>query len=494
MERASGILLHPTSLPGRFGIGEFNDSAYQFIDFLVETGQKLWQVLPLGPTGYGDSPYQCFSAFAGNPLLISLDHLVREGALPQSDLEDAPKFPDERVNYGEVIAFKYSILHKSAVHFLQYAKPEEHEAFEQFCEDNKDWLDDYALFMAIKQAHGGAAWNTWADDIASRAPRAIANWRNRLSAQIQEQQYFQFQFFKQWNSVKGYANGKGIRVIGDIPIFVAMDSADAWANRDLFYFNERGNPTVIAGVPPDYFSPTGQRWGNPLYRWDVMQQQNYTWWIDRIRAALKLYDFVRIDHFRGFESYWEVPATEETAINGKWVPGPNQALFQAIQSALGDHLPIIAEDLGVITPQVKALRDNFHFPGMRVLQFAFVADTASDFLPHNYIHNTVAYSGTHDNDTTVGWFTKLDAATRQQVLDYSGTDGQAIHWEMARLLMMSVADTVILTLQDVLGLGDEARMNYPGRADGNWYWRFQMAQLTPELRAHLKKITQTYGR
>ncbi len=494
MKRASGILLHPTSLPGRFGIGEFNDSAYRFIEFLVETGQKVWQVLPLGPTGYGDSPYQCFSAFAGNPLLISLEHLAHSGALAWSDLEKTPTFPNGRVDYGDVIPFKYDILHKSAIHFLQYAPPEDHEAFELFCDENKAWLDDYALFMAIKQAHGGQAWNTWADDIARRAPRAVANWRNRLGAQIQEQQYFQFQFFKQWNAIKKYANDKGIQIIGDIPIFVAMDSADAWANRELFYFDERGKPTVIAGVPPDYFSPTGQRWGNPLYRWDVMKQQDYTWWVDRIRAALKLYDSVRIDHFRGFESYWEVQATEETAMNGTWVPGPDKALFEAIQAKLGKNLPIIAEDLGVITPAVTALRDHYHLPGMRVLQFAFVADTASDFLPHNYVPNTVAYSGTHDNDTTVGWFAKLDAATRQQVLDYTGTDGSEIHWECARILLMSVANTVVLTLQDILGLGDEARMNYPGRGDGNWFWRFTPDQLTPEIKARLKKMTQTYGR
>ena len=494
MERASGILLHPSSLPGRFGIGEFNDHAYRFIEFLAETGQKIWQVLPLGPTGYGDSPYQCFSAFAGNPLLISLEHLAHSGALAWSDLEKLPTFPDNRVNYGDVIPLKYDILHKSAVHFLQYASPQEHEAFELFCDQNKAWLDDYALFMAIKQAHGGQAWTTWADDIARRAPRALANWRSRLSAQIQEQQYFQYQFFKQWNAVKQYAKDKGIQIVGDIPIFVAMDSADVWANRELFYLDERGNPTFIAGVPPDYFSPTGQRWGNPLYRWDVMKQQNYAWWVERIRAALKLYDYVRIDHFRGFESYWEVPASEETAMNGKWVPGPDKSLFEAIQASLGKDLPIIAEDLGVITPAVTALRDRFELPGMRVLQFAFVADTASDFLPHNYVRNTVAYSGTHDNDTTVGWFTKLDAPTRQQVLDYTGTDGKEIHWECARVLLMSVANTVILTLQDVLGLGEEARMNYPGRADGNWYWRYLPEQLTPNLRARLKKLTQTYGR
>jgi 4-alpha-glucanotransferase len=501
MQRASGILLHPTSLPGPFGIGEFNDHAYRFIEFLAETGQKVWQVLPLGPTGYGDSPYQCFSAFAGNPLLISPDHLVHAKALNEADLKEwrDAGFDDHTVDYGEAIDCKTDILHKSFIYFMQYAPPKEHQAFEAFCKSNTGWLDDYALFMAIKQANDGAAWNTWADDIARRTPRALNNWRNRLATQIQEQQYYQYQFFKQWHSVKTYAHSKGIQIIGDIPIFVAFDSADAWANRDLFYFDERGNPTVIAGVPPDYFSPTGQRWGNPLYRWDVMAKQGYAWWIERVRASLNLYDSVRIDHFRGFESYWEVPANEPTAIKGQWVKGPNKDLFLAIQRALlpdNTHtsLPIIAEDLGVITPEVEELRDGLNLPGMRILQFAFVADTASNFLPHNYVRNTVAYIGSHDNDTVVGWFGKLDAATRQQVLDYTGTSGQEIHWEMMRLLLGSVANTVIVTLQDVLGLGEEARMNFPGRAEGNWAWRFTPDQITPEIKARLKKLTVTYGR
>lgn len=494
MKRASGVLLHPTSLPGPFGIGELNDQAYKFVDFLAETGQKLWQVLPLGPTGYGDSPYQCFSAFAGNPLLISLEHLIRENALTQEDLADAPEFDEARVDFGEVIDFKYAVLERSAVRFTNYARTADQKAFKQFCADNASWLDDYALFMALKGAHDGAAWNTWQDDIARRTPKALNKARKDLQQQIATQKYFQFQFFKQWGWLRTYAAQKGIQVIGDIPIFVAYDSADAWANRDLFYFDERGNPTVIAGVPPDYFSPTGQRWGNPLYRWDVMAAQNYGWWIERIKAALKLYDFVRIDHFRGFEAYWEVQASEPTAINGRWVKGPNKALFEAIQAALGSNLPIIAEDLGVITPEVEALRDAFSFPGMRVLQFAFVADTSSDFLPHNYIRNCVAYAGTHDNDTTVGWWEKLDAPTRQQVTEYLGHVSDEIHWDLIRALFMSVANTAIVTLQDVLGLGSDARMNFPGRADGNWYWRFGWEQITPEVRARLLKMTQLYGR
>jgi 4-alpha-glucanotransferase len=493
MERASGVLLHPTSLPGRFGIGEFNDHAYRFVDTLAQTGQKLWQVLPLGPTGYGDSPYQCFSAFAGNPLLISLEHLVRENALSADDLNEAPEFDDHAVEYGDVIEFKQEVLHNSYIHFRQYASKEQQAAFDEFCKTNAAWLDDYALFIALKDAHSGEAWNTWEDDIARRTPTARARAERTLSDDIQKQKYYQFQFFRQWGALKKYANDKGIKIIGDIPIFVAYDSADAWSHRELFHFDERGNPTVVAGVPPDYFSPTGQRWGNPLYRWDVMAQQGYAWWVERLRSAFQLFDYIRIDHFRGFEAYWEVPASEPTAITGKWVKGPGKALFQAIKRELGD-LPIIAEDLGVITPEVEALRDGLGFPGMRVLQFAFVADTSSDFLPHNYVPNTVAYAGTHDNDTTVGWFEKLDAKTRQEVLDYTGTDGSAIQWDLIRLLMMSVANTIVVTAQDWLGLGSDARMNFPGRAEGNWSWRLTWDMLSDDVKARLKKLTVTYGR
>ena len=493
MERASGILLHPTSLPSRFGIGDFGPDAYRFVDALVEMGQKLWQVLPLGPTGYGDSPYQCFSAFAGNPLLISLERLVEENALSPDDLNAVPSFPAHQVAYGDVIEFKQALLYRSYIYFLQYASAERHAAFEAFCADNADWLDDYALFMALKAAHKGEAWTAWQDDVARRTATALSRARSQLADAIQKQKYLQFQFFRQWHALKRYANEKGVKIIGDIPIFVAFDSADVWAHRELFHLDERGKPTVVAGVPPDYFSPTGQRWGNPLYRWDVMAKQGYQWWIARCRAAFAMFDYVRIDHFRGFEAYWEVPASEPTAVNGRWVKGPGKAMFQAVQNALG-QLPIIAEDLGVITPEVKALRDALGFPGMRVLHFAFVADASSDFLPHNYVRNTVAYAGTHDNDTTIGWFEKLDPVTRQQVLDYTGSDGTQINWALIRLLLMSVADTVILTLQDVMGLGSEARMNLPGRADGNWQWRFTWDQLTDDIQARLRKLTAIYGR
>jgi 4-alpha-glucanotransferase len=493
MERSNGVLVHPTSFPGKYGIGEFNEYACQFVDFLAATGQKLWQVLPLGPTGYGDSPYQCFSAFAGNPLLISLDQLVKENQLPASVLAEVPSFPADRVDYGPVIQYKNGVLRQSAAHFLQHATQAERSDFWVFCERNAGWLDDFALFMALKDAHGGNVWNTWERDIARHEPWAVAQWRSELENEIQVYQYLQFQFFRQWNALKRYANGKGVRVVGDIPIFAAYDSADAWAHRELFYFDENGNSTVIAGVPPDYFSPTGQRWGNPLYRWDVMQQQGFQWWIDRCRAAFELYDVVRIDHFRGFEAYWEVPATEPTAINGRWVQAPGHELFHAIENALG-KLAIIAEDLGVITPPVEALRDAFGFPGMRVLQFAFVADTKSTYLPHNYIPNTVAYSGTHDNNTTAGWFKSLDPQPRAQVLAYTGAAGSLIHWDIIRLLMMSVAGMTVATMQDLMGLGEDARMNMPGRANGNWGWRYTPDMLTDAIKTQLKEMTTAYGR
>jgi 4-alpha-glucanotransferase len=494
--RASGILLHPTSLPGRYGIGELGDAAFQFVDFLAAAKQSLWQVMPLGPTGYGDSPYQCFSAFAGNPLLISLEHLAREGFLEHVDLESAPDFPQHKVDFGWVIPWKSDLLRKSASLFAARASAPQREAFAQFCAEQAAWLDDYALFMAAKNAHGGNAWNTWERDLAQRHSHALQSWRDKLRAEIETQKYLQFQFFRQWHTLKCYANEKGVSVIGDIPIFVAFDSADAWSNREQFFIDDAGNPTVVAGVPPDYFSPTGQRWGNPLYHWDAMQQRGFDWWISRIRAALNLYDIVRIDHFRGFEAYWEVPASEPTAMIGQWVKAPGVALFNAIRGALGGDLPIIAEDLGVITPEVEALRDGFGLPGMRVLQFAFVADVSSNFLPHNYVRNCVAYVGTHDNDTTVGWWKSLNEAERAQVESYAGkkVTSRSVTWDMMRLLQLSVANTIVLTLQDVMTLGTDARMNMPGNPNGNWAWRFTPEMLTTEMRDQLREMTETYGR
>jgi len=493
LPRSSGILLHPTSLPGRCGIGDLGKGAFRFVDFLAESGQRLWQVLPLGPTGYGDSPYQSFSAFAGNPLLISLEKLVEEGALAPQVLEAAPRFPDHRVDYGAVIPFKLRVLHESFVHFRRHASSEQREAFAAFCAAEESWLEDFALFMALKAHHGGAPWNAWEREIAARRPEAVARWRRALANEIAFQKYLQFQFFRQWAAVKRYANERGIRVIGDVPIFVAHDSADVWAHPELFRLDETGRPTVVAGVPPDYFSPTGQLWGNPLYRWDVMAADGYAWWIARLRATLRLMDIVRLDHFRGFVAYWEVPAGAKTAERGRWVKGPGAAFFRAVREALGD-VPIIAEDLGVIKPEVEALRDAFGFPGMKVLQFAFSTDAQNPYLPHNYDRNCVVYTGTHDNDTTVGWFRSLPEDERAFCLKYLGTEGREIHWELIRLAMMSVADTVVIPLQDVLGLGSEARMNYPGRLGGNWTWRYAEGALTEAVCARLVELVETYGR
>ena len=491
--RSSGILLHPTSLPGRYGIGDLGPEAYRFVDFLHETGQSIWQVLPLGPTGYGDSPYQCFSAFAGTPLLISLDFLVDQGHLLPSDVENVPPFPAGRVDYGAVIEYKTGLLRRAFDNFCRRNSRLEQAEFAAFCENKRAWLDDYALFMSLKGKHEGAVWTTWEKDIVTRQPQAMTYWTNALAGEIGYHKYLQYQFFRQWLALRHYAHERNIRIVGDIPIFVAHDSADVWANPHLFYLDDDGNPTVVAGVPPDYFSETGQLWGYPLYRWERVAEAGYAWWIERFRATLQMVDIVRLDHFRGFEAYWEVPATEKTAARGRWVKGPGAALFEAVEKALG-KLPIIAEDLGFITPAVRELRDRFDFPGMRIFQFGFASDATDSFLPHNYVPNCVVYTGTHDNDTTRSWLNTCTPKEREAALAYFGTDGQDISWDFIRWLFASVADTAIVPLQEVLSLGNEARMNYPSRLGGNWCWRFQPEQLTPEIRARLRKITEIYGR
>ena len=505
--RSSGILLHPTSLPGRPGVGDLGAEAYRFADFLVRAGQRIWQVLPLGPTGYGDSPYQCFSAFAGNPLLVSLEKLVEEGDLTSDDLAvNLPHFPTRQVDFGCVIRYKLPLLKRAAENFRARASAARREEYETFCGQNASWLENYTLFMALKEAHGGeAVWNQWERDVAARQPNALARWKERLAGATEIQKYAQYQFFKQWLVLKAYCHSRGIQVMGDIPIFVAHDSADVWAHPELFRLDAEGNPSVKAGVPPDYFSATGQLWGNPLYCWDAMAETGYAWWIDRFRSALKLVNIIRLDHFRGFESYWEVPGGEETAINGRWVKAPGGEMLEAVQKALGD-LPIVAETLGVITPEVVALRDRFGFPGMGILQFAFGADPqAPEFKPHNYRRHFVAYTGTHDNDTTVGWWTGSGAgdstrtledvrAEREFALKYLGTDGREINWSFIRCLLASVADIVITPLQDVLGLGSEARMNVPAARSGSWRWRFTADQLTPEIGERLRELTVIYDR
>ncbi len=494
-ERSSGILLHPTSFPSRHGIGDLGEHAYHFVDFLAGAGQTLWQVLPLGPTGYADSPYQCFSAFAGNPMLISLDRLAAEGYLDPADLADSPDFPAARVDYGPVIRFKRALLQASFEHFQAHATPAQREAFERFCQENAAWLDDFALFMALKDQHGGGPWIEWEPDIALRQPQALERWEQELAEPVELHKYLQHLFFKQWLDLKAYANERRIRIIGDIPIFVAYDSADVWANPELFYLDEQGQLIVVAGVPPDYFSQTGQLWGNPLYRWQALAETGYAWWIERFRASLTLVDVVRVDHFRGFAAYWEVPAEEDTAINGRWVRGPGADLFKAVEEALGE-LPILAEDLGVITPDVIALRDRFGFPGMNVLQFAWGESKASEnrFLPHNHEHNSVVYTGTHDNDTTLGWYQNADPSQRDHVRRYLRRDGSDISWDMVRLALSSVADMAVVPLQDLMGLGSEARMNYPSVPSGNWTWRYTPDQLTGGIKQGLIELTELYGR
>lgn len=493
-QRASGVLLHPTSFPSPFGIGDLGAEAFRWVDFLAAAGQKLWQILPLGPTSYGDSPYQCFSAFAGNPYLISPELLVDDGLLKRDDLAVVPNFPTHTVDYGPVIEYKVSLLNKMYWNFKAGAGGAIRSEFESFKRSQSSWLDDFALFMALKDSHGGAVWSTWEPELVSRPAAAMSAARQQLGEAIESHCLRQFLFFRQWLAVKAYASNAGIKIIGDIPIFVAYDSADVWAHPQLFYLDEHGKSTVVAGVPPDYFSVTGQLWGNPLYRWDKLKESGYAWWIERFRATLTFVDIVRLDHFRGFEAYWEIPAGRPTAEVGRWVKGPAADFFTALKAALGD-LPIIAEDLGVVTPAMEALRDQFDLPGMKVLQFAFSSDSKDPFLPHNYSRNCVVYSGTHDNDTTLGWYQHSSTESeRHFARRYLGCDGSDIAWDLIRLAFASVADTAVVPLQDVLNLGTEARMNLPGRPSGNWGWRFLPGQLTEQVRDRLQELAVLYRR
>ena len=494
--RASGVLLHPTSLPGRYGIGDLGVAAYQFVDWLHSGSQTYWQVLPLGPTSYGDSPYQCLSAFAGNANMISFDWLLRKGWLNDSDLADLPDFSTHTVDFGGVIEYHNRILDVAYQRFTDAASDAEKQAFEDWCAAQSGWLDDYTLFIALKNENGGKAWVEWENEgEALHQPDALAAARERLSEKLNMSRFRQWVFFTQWGELKAYANERGIQIIGDIPIFVAHDSADVWANRDYFSLDEKGHPTVIAGVPPDYFSATGQRWGNPLYKWDVLKADRYRWWVERVRATLELVDLVRIDHFRGFEDYWEIPAEEETAVKGVWRKGPNIDFFNVLSEELGD-LPIIAEDLGQLTEAVEQLRDDLNLPGMKILQFAW-DNPDNEFLPHNYIHtNCIVYTGTHDNNTTVGWWEdEASEGSKQYFGQYVGREIHEPHWELIRLGMMSVGHTFITPLQDILGLGVDARMNMPGREQGNWGWRFTEDVLhQTHLRERLKHLTHVYSR
>jgi 4-alpha-glucanotransferase len=499
--RASGILLHPTSLPGPYGIGDIGPQAYTWIDFLSKAGCSLWQVLPLGPTGYGDSPYQCFSSFAGNPYLISPKTLLEEGLLRIEDLAGRPYFPPNRVDYGMVIPWKLALLDRASDRFHKGIFPKIKAELAEFEALHAAWLEDFALFMALKDAHGGAAWYTWEPSLRGRDPDAMKEVRQKYSTAIQSQIFRQFLFFRQWTALRAYAAEQNIKIIGDIPIFVAHDSADVWAHPELFYLDERGNPTVVAGVPPDYFSSTGQLWGNPLYRWDVHAANGYAWWIERLRAVLELVDIVRLDHFRGFAAYWEVPGGNTTAEIGRWVPGPGKDFFRAVNEALGDTsaplstgLPIIAEDLGVITPDVVEMRDSFDLPGMKIFQFAFAAKPDDPFLPHNYPRNCVVYTGTHDNDTARGWYERVAEAERDFFRRYVAGDGSNVSWDMIRAVWSSVANFALAPMQDSLGLGNEARMNYPGNPSGNWTWRMPENATNDELCHRIKELNYLYSR
>ncbi|WP_072621412.1 4-alpha-glucanotransferase [Spirulina major] len=493
--RASGILLHPTSLPGRFGIGDLGQEAYRFVDFLTASGQQIWQVLPLGPTGFGNSPYMSYSALAGNPLLINLEWLVAENLLSELDFAHLPTFTPYQVDYEAAIKIKLPLLRKASHTFFSKATPERKKVFTEFCEAQAAWLDDYTLFMAIRTAQNGKSWHQWDEPLKNRDPQALRLAKEQLHDEIFFHKYMQSEFFRQWSTLKQYANDNGVQMFGDIPIYVAHDSVDVWANPDIFCLDpDTGEPSQMAGVPPDYFSATGQLWGNPVYNWEVLQQTQFKWWVNRIEGMLNYVDLMRIDHFRGFESFWSVDGGETVATNGEWVEAPGAEFFEILKADLGE-LPIVAEDLGVITPEVEALRDRFEFPGMKVLHFAFDSGPGNPFLTFNHGSNCVVYTGTHDNDTTVGWFNARDEEAKQRVYDYLGGEPpEPIEWAMIRMAMSSVGQISIYPLQDVLGLGTESRMNMPSAAQGNWGWRYEESMLKPELRDRLRRMTELYAR
>ncbi len=498
-------MLHPTSLPGPYGIGDIGPDARAFVDDLVEMGQHVWQVLPLGPTGYGDSPYQSLSTFAGNPVLVSFDDLVAEGLLDRHRLDSLMGFGSGRTRYGKVIPARMAVLDTVCRSFARRASSDLRDEFDAYCEAKHAWLHDYALFAAIKASRLGRPWIRWAKGLAGRDPNVLGEAERELATEIRYAKIRQFLFERQWHALRVYCHRRRISIVGDVPIFVAHDSADVWAHPALFTLDEKGGLTVQSGVPPDYFSKRGQLWGNPLYRWDVHAETNYAWWIARMRRALELVDTVRIDHFRGFEAHWEVAGAARTAVGGHWVKGPGAEIFRAMKQALGD-LPVIAEDLGVITEEVEALRDRFGFPGMCILQFAFGDDPkADDYRPDHVRSNTVVYTGTHDNDTTVGWFTgepgksdtrpaKAVREERKAILEYLKTDGSEIHWDLIRVGLKSRASLCVFPVQDLLGLGSKARMNQPGTDRGNWQWRLAPGQITDEIKRRMRRLIVSSNR
>lgn len=503
--RTSGILLHPTSLPGPYGIGDLGSHAYQFVDYLVMAGQSAWQVLPLGPTGYGDSPYASFSSFAGNPVLVSLDRLVEDGDLEWNDIVPPHELRDDRVMYGPVINWKMNLLHRAAERFLHEASQSRRVAFDHFCQKNASWLEDFALFMALKYHFEEKAqrehvqnsmWNAfWDHDIKWREPDAVNRWREKLGHSIAIRKVLQFYFFTQWLELKHYANDRGVSIIGDLPIFVAADSADVWSAPRQFKVDDECRPIVVAGVPPDYFSATGQLWGNPVYDWEAMRNDFFSWWVKRFEGTRTLVDIIRVDHFRGFQAGWTIPASETTAINGEWVTAPGDELFREVKKRLGD-LPIIAEDLGLITPAVEQLRVSQGFPGMKVLQFAFdsMDDGSTTFLPHNHEPSSVVYTGTHDNDTTIGWYEKCTDETKGRIEEYHGRPITDPAWDFIRMALSSVCRTAIIPMQDVLSLGSDSRMNQPSTAAGNWSWRMPGDYATQDSVGRLAHLTKLFQR
>ena len=495
--RYGGILLHPTSLPGEYGIGDLGPEAYKFIDFLEKCEQNLWQVLSIGPTGYGNSPYQCFSAFAGNHLIISPEKLIEIRLLTKKDCKPQELFSDSNVDFSKVIPYKEEVLKIAFEKFLQNRPLKLEKEFNEFKYKHSFWLKDYSLFMSIKHAHDFKPWNKWGEELRYRNISTLNRWQKEYEKEIEFHSFIQYLFFKQWNEIKKYGNLKNIKIIGDIPIFVAYDSVDVWVNPENYILDEKRVLKFVSGVPPDYFSATGQRWGNPLYNWSLMKNQGYHWWIQRIKHNLELVDILRIDHFRGFESYWQIPAYENTAINGEWIKGPGLDFFISLKDALG-NLPIIAEDLGLITPDVENLLYQTGFPGMRVLQFAFEESDSSSannkYLPHNFHSNTIVYTGTHDNQTTRAWFENLSEKFKKKVLDYTNSNGSDIVGDLIRLAWSSVANMAIIPLQDLLRLGDEARMNLPGSMRNNWEWRFSWNQVTSYHVKEMRSLSRLYDR
>lgn len=490
--RRSGILLHPTSLPGPQPVGSLGQEAYSFVDALVDAGQSVWQMLPLGPTGYGDCPYSGYSAFAGNPLLISLHKLVETGDLPPSDLPPASPACD-KADFPTAAKRQLPLLLRASQIFFQSAEPERRAAYAEFCADQAHWLNDYAFFRAMREAQRGTDWRQWPKTVRQRQDRALHQWGTKLHQQIERHKYQQFAFFEQWFQLKEYANARGVQIFGDLPIFVSGNSADVWANRQLFYLDEEDHPTLVAGVPPDYFSKTGQRWGNPLYRWEEMAKDGYAWWLARFRWNLQLFDLIRVDHFRGFAACWAIPAEDPTAVDGDWLPTPGEQLFSALQAEFGE-LPIVAEDLGVITADVEQLRDRFGLPGMKILQFAFNSGPSNPYLPHNHLPNSVVYTGTHDNNTTLGWWRALPAEGREQVRHYLKRPCRDMPGPLIETALASVAALAIIPLQDLLALPGATRMNQPGTAGGNWQWRLLPGQLSKEIIEQFRQVSHLYGR